>query len=151
MTEAAPEDTYDKKGRKIETMMQIRDILRSEPTQKKSIPKVCRDGELKGEIFPNEEIEEHPEEGIYYPNDVMNKDYYYQKLAQRLGYSKAYNFNPSSFDSYLDDTSLREYEQEGPELDKKKDRLNIRDSNLNAEMINFAKLDHAVEGQSKMR
>jgi uncharacterized protein YijF (DUF1287 family) len=135
---------YDKFGNKLQTMAQVRDILRSEPAQKKSIAKVERDIHKKREYYPNEVLMEHPEENIYHPDDIMDKDYYYTKLAQRLGFSKAYDFNP-------DDDSLREYDLEEKELKNKGHRLEIKDSNLNAEMINFAKLDHAVEGQSKKR
>lgn len=75
------------------TFEEIRDMLRSEPSQKKSIPKVRRFQEKSKEIFPNEDVLEHPKEGIFYDHDIMNKDYYYQKLAQRLGYSRVYNFS----------------------------------------------------------
>lgn len=75
------------------TFEEIRDMLRSEPNQKKSIPKVKRHHEKVVEVFPNERILEHPQDGIFFANDVMNKDYYYQKLAQRLGYSRVYNFS----------------------------------------------------------
>ena len=68
-------------------------MLRSEPSNKKSIAKVIRHAEKTNEVFPNEHVLEEPEDGIYYDNDIMNKDYYYQKLAQRLGYSRVYNFS----------------------------------------------------------
>lgn len=75
------------------TFEEIRDMLRSEPSQKKSIPKVIRHKDKIHEIFPNEDVLEHPKDGIFFENDIMNKDYYYQKLAQRLGYSRVYNFS----------------------------------------------------------
>ena len=75
------------------TFEEIRDMLRSEPSQKKSIPKVIRHQSKSKEIFPNENVLKEPEDGIYFDQDIMNKDYYYQKLAQRLGYSRVYNFS----------------------------------------------------------
>lgn len=47
--------------------------------------------------------------------------------------------------------SLQEYDQEVGDLNKKKSRFNINDSMLNAEVVNFNKLDHMIEGESKKR
>lgn len=79
------------------TFEEIRDMLRSEPTNKKSISKVRRHQSKSKEIFPNEDVLEHDEDGIYFENDIMNKDYYYHKLAQRLGYSRVYNFSGCNY------------------------------------------------------
>lgn len=75
------------------TFEEIREMLRSEPSQKKSIPKVVKHSYKKGEVFPNENILEEPEEGIYFENDIMDKNYYYRKLAERLGYTRVYQFS----------------------------------------------------------
>lgn len=47
--------------------------------------------------------------------------------------------------------SLHDYSDEEGELQKKKSRFNINDSMLNAEAVNFAKLDHMIEGETKNR
>lgn len=78
------------------TFEEIRDKLRSEPNQKKAIPKVERNHMKKAEMFPNERVAEDHEDGIYFDNDIMDKDYYYRRLAERLGYSRVYNFSGSS-------------------------------------------------------
>ncbi len=70
-------------------------MLRSEPSQKKSVDKFLRNGNKIKEVFPNKDVLER-KDGIFHDNDIMNKDYYYQKLAQRLGYSRVYNFTGSS-------------------------------------------------------
>jgi len=44
-----------------------------------------------------------------------------------------------------------EYEEENANLTRNKSKQSINDSTLNAEMINFNKLDHLVEGESKRR
>lgn len=70
-------------------------MLRSEPSQKKSIDKFLRNGSKVKEVFPNKDVLEQ-KDGIFHDNDIMDKDYYYQKLAQRLGYSRVYNFSGST-------------------------------------------------------
>ena len=47
--------------------------------------------------------------------------------------------------------SLVDYDDENANLPKNKSRHSPNDSTLNAEMINFNKLDHLVEGESKRR
>lgn len=88
---------YDKNGNRVMTFEEIRDKLRSEPNQKKAIPKVERNYHKKSEMFPNEHVVEDPEDGIYFDNDIMDKDYYYRRLAERLGYSRVYNFSGSNY------------------------------------------------------
>lgn len=134
---------FDKYGNKIQTFEEIRDMLRSEPNQKKSLDKFIRNAKKHPEIFPNEKVPDEEEE-IFLDHDIMNKDYYYQKLAQRLGYSRVYQFGNVN-------TSLADYDQENKELPKKKGKWNPGDSMLNGEMINFSKLDDHVEGESKRR
>lgn len=68
-------------------------MLRSEPNQKKSISKVERNHVKQGEMFPNKNVLYEPEDGIYFDNDIMDKNYYYKRLAERLAYSRVYNFS----------------------------------------------------------
>lgn len=39
-------------------------------------------------LYPNKYV---PDEEIFHDKDFMNKEYFYSKLAQRLGYSRAYD------------------------------------------------------------
>lgn len=134
---------YDKHGNRVMTFEEIRDMLRCEPNQKKSIPKFLRNGKLSKEVFPNEDILQHQEEGIFYEDDIMNKDFYYAHLAERLGYGRVYNFNAVN-------QSLNEYTQaDKNNLNNKRSRLNIVDSALNAESLNFERLDKLIEKDAK--
>jgi CRISPR/Cas system-associated endonuclease/helicase Cas3 len=118
-------------------------MLRNEPTQKKSIDKFMRNAKKHPEIYPNEKVPDEQTE-IFLDHDIMDKNYYYQKLAQRLGYSRVYQFGNVN-------TSLTDYDQENSQLQKKKGKWNPGDSLLNGEMINFSKLDDNVEGNNKRR
>ena len=110
-------EKYDKHGNRVMTFEEIRDMLRSDPNQQKSIDKFIRNAKKSKEIFPNEKVPK--EEDIYFESDIMNKDYYYKHLANRLGYSRVYSMNAVN-------QSLNEY---GPEersnLNNKKMRFNI--------------------------
>ena len=44
-----------------------------------------------------------------------------------------------------------DYDDEHANMTRNKSKHSINDSTLNAEMINFNKLDHLVEGESKRR
>lgn len=117
-------------------------MLRSAPSQKKALKKFSRNHKKMPEVFPNANVMQD-KDGIFLDNNIMNKDYYYKKLVQRLGYARAYKGNLN--------TTLQEYEAENGELPKKKSRLNLRDADLLAEGINFSKLDKSVETNAKKR
>lgn len=91
-SEAIPK--YDRYGNKIMTFEEIRDMLRTEPNNKKNLDKVERNIDRMDEMYPNEEVLNDPD-GIFYNEDIWDKDYFYQKLAKRLGYSRVYRMDNS--------------------------------------------------------
>lgn len=97
-------------------------------------------------LYPNKYV---PEEEIFHDKDFMNKEYFYAKLAQRLGYSRAYDLRNSKLEVNLADQSLVEYDKD--DLKNRTANLKISDSNLNAEIINFKKLDQEIEARNHKR
>ena len=76
-------------GSEFMDFAQMRKLLREKPDKKKNKEKYVKKIRKGKELFPNKNIGSGDNSDIHFENDYMDKDYFYQHLAQRLGYSRA--------------------------------------------------------------
>jgi hypothetical protein len=70
--------------------MEMRSKMRAEPNMRISLPKHKKFVDNRGDYYPNKDFD--PVEGdIHYPEDIHDKNHFYDNLRNRLDYNRSHS------------------------------------------------------------